>query len=94
MCLCLMLCVYVFLISVLIASEQFLIMRPFQGRKEQLYKIHKRKRTVLRYKNKTVRHAKLRESVGIVESKKVLRSALLNIDGLSEASLASYEKLG
>ena len=63
MCLCLMLCVYVFLLSV-------------------------------RYKNKTVRHAKLRESVGIVESKKVLRSALLNIDGLSEASLASYEKLG
>ena len=39
----------------------------------------------LRYKNKTVRH---------VESIKVLRSALLNIDGLSEASLASYEKLG
>ena len=40
---------------------------------------------------RSVRHAKLRESVNVVRSKKLLRCSLLNVDGLNEASLASVE---
>ena len=35
--------------------------------------------------------AKLRESVGVINSKKFLRSSLLNVDGLNEVSLADVE---
>ena len=60
-------------------------MRPFQSKQP----IPRGKRTVRAYR--TVRHAKLRESVNVVRSKKLLRCSLLNVDGLNEASLASVE---
>ena len=60
-------------------------MRP--GRSKEA--LHRTKRGVQQCKFK--KHAKLRESVGTIGTKNVLRCSMLNINGLSEASLNNVE---
>ena len=48
------------------------------------------RRRVQNYKNKG---AKLKDSVGTVQTKNVLRCSLLNVDGLGESSLANIEQV-
>ena len=48
------------------------------------------RRSINHYRSK---RARLKESVGTVQTKKVLRCSLLNVDGLGESSLANIEKV-
>ena len=48
------------------------------------------KRKIRQYKSKNT-NAKLRDSAGKIDSKNVLRCSLLNVNGLSESSLACVE---
>ena len=57
-------------------------MRPFVAKTETF---HRATRRVKQFKFKKA--AKLRESIGVIQSKKFLRSSFLNVDGLSEVSL-------
>ena len=48
------------------------------------------RRSINHYRSK---RARLKESVGTVQTKKVLRCSLLNVDGLGESSLANIEEV-
>ena len=61
-------------------------MRPFKLKSETIRSEKRRHRQF-----RAVKHVKLRESTGIVQTKRKLRCSLLNVDGLSEASLANVE---
>ena len=76
----------------LLYSLQFLTlelgldMRPCKSKEA----FHRTKRRIKFFKVRN-KHAKLRESTGTVQTKSILRCSLLNINGLSEASLANVE---
>ena len=59
-------------------------MRPFEVKKGKVAKNGTRRR-LKQFKLKNA--AKLRDDVGVVENKKVLKTCFLNVDGLSEATL-------
>ena len=68
-------------------------MRPLasgrgSSRSSSKEQVHRSKRSTRRLKGTK---AKLRESVGVIHSKKFLRSSLLNVDGLNEVTLADVE---
>ena len=62
-------------------------MRPYKSKEA----FHRSKRRIQAFKASKMRnkHAKLRESFGTIQTKNVLRCSLLNVNGLSEASLAT-----
>ena len=62
-------------------------MRPYTSKRV----FHGSKRRINQFR--AVKRAKLRDSVGVIHTKNLLRCALLNVDGLNEASLNSVENL-
>ena len=63
------------------------IMRPYTTKRN----FHGRKRKVNQFR--ALKRAKLRDSVGVIHTKNLLRCSLLNVDGLNEASLDSVETM-
>ena len=57
-------------------------MRPYEGKKRK-GRDHRRRINQFRFK----KAAKLRDGIGVIDKKKVLKTCFLNVDGLSEATL-------
>ena len=78
-----------FLFSLHLDFIKGLNMRPDKSKEA----FHRSKRRIQAFKASKMRnkHAKLRESFGTIQTKNVLRCSLLNVNGLSEASLANVE---